>query len=161
MGGKIEKLNNQAKEMWLWAKDRNIWLSASHIPGIENEADFYSRHFNENIEWKLNAAIFSKLVGIFGMPEIDMFASRLNKQLKRFVSWKPDPEAEAIDAFSVCWKDRYIYAFPPFSMIGRFLQKVVQDQADVLPVAPFWVTQNFYTAILEMITQDPFIIRVD
>lgn len=160
MGGKTEQLNDLAKTIWLWCKERAIWLSATHIPGVDNEADFYSRHFNENVEWKLNETVFSDIVKKFGMPEIDMFASRLNKQIKSFVSWKPDPEAVAIDAFSVNWSEKYIYAFPPFSLMGRFVQKVRQDQADVLLVAPFWVTQNFYTSILEMITHDPYIIKV-
>ena len=95
------------------------------------------------------------------MPHVDMFASRLNKQINRFVSWKPDPDAEAIDAFSVSCKRKYIYAFPRFSLMGRVLQKARQDQADVLLVAPFWVTQNFYTTTLEMLTDDPFIIKED
>ncbi|WAR20627.1 YI31B-like protein [Mya arenaria] len=102
IGGKIEQLNNIAKHMWLWSKDRAIWLSATHVPGIANEADFSSRHFNENVEWKLAESVFSEAVNCFGLPEIDMFASRLNRQLDRFVSWKPDPDAEAVDAFSVC-----------------------------------------------------------
>ncbi|WAR28485.1 hypothetical protein MAR_014189 [Mya arenaria] len=57
MGGKIEQLNNIAKRMWLWSKDIAIWLSATHVPGIANEADFSSRHFNENVEWKLSSRI--------------------------------------------------------------------------------------------------------
>ena len=160
MGGKIKNLNDLAREMWLWCKDREIWLSSTHIPGVENEADFLSRNFNENVEWKLNESFFNELVSIFGLPEVDMFAFRLNKQLDRFVSWKPDPDAEAINAFSISWERKYIYAFPPFSLLGRLLQKTRQDQADVLLVAPFWVTQNFYTTILEMLTHDPFIIKV-
>ena len=33
-------------------------------------------------------------------PSIDLFASRLNKQFPIFCSWKPDPDAWKIDAFS-------------------------------------------------------------
>lgn len=160
MGGKIEQLNGLAHDVWIWCKSRYIWLSATHVPGFENEADFSSRNFNENVEWKLNSSVFSAAVNRFGMPEIDMFASRLNKQLERFVSWKPDPDAEAIDAFSVPWSGKYIYCFPPFSLMGRVLQKVRQDQAEVFLVAPFWITQNFFTSVLEMLIQDPYIVKV-
>lgn len=48
-----------------------------------------SWNFNENIEWKLSEEIFIKVVDIWGKPEIDMFASRLNTQLPKYVSWKP------------------------------------------------------------------------
>ena len=29
--------NKLVRDIWLWAQKRNIWLSASHIPGKENE----------------------------------------------------------------------------------------------------------------------------
>ena len=115
---------------------------------------------SENVEWKLNEGIFTELMNIFGMPEVDMFASRLHKQSECFVSWKPDPEAVAVDAISVCWRGKHKYAFQLFSLMGRLLQKARQDQADVLLVAPFWVTQNFYATILEMLTHDPMIIII-
>ena len=76
---------------------------------------------SENFEWKLNEGIFTELMNIFGMPEVDMFASRLNKQIGCFVSWKTDPEAVAGDAFSVCWRGKHIYAFQPLSLMGRLL----------------------------------------
>ena len=150
-----------AHKIWIWCKSKAIWLSATHIPGIENEADLNSRVFNERVEWKLSPDVFAEIVDIFGLPEIDMFASRLNKHLDRYVSWRPDPDAEAIDAFSVNWNGKYIYCFPPFSLMGRLVQKSRQDQADVLLVAPLWVTQNFYTSVLEMLTMDPYILRVE
>lgn len=160
MGGKIEKLNAIAKDLWLWCKDKEIWLTATHVPGKINEADFNSRNFSESIEWKLNEFIFSQMVDEFGSPDIDMFATRLNKQIEEFVSWKPDPDAIAIDAFSVNWSNQYVYAFPPFRCVNQVLQKARQDQADVLLVAPFWITQNWFVSILEMLTQDPIILKV-
>ena len=35
-----------------------------------------------------------------GPLEVDLFASRLTTQLPRFYSWRPDPQSEAVDAFS-------------------------------------------------------------
>ena len=32
-------------------------------------------------------------------PEIDLFASRLNKQLPQYCAYRPDPDAKFIDAF--------------------------------------------------------------
>ena len=72
------------------------------MPGVQNVlADYKSRNFSDNLEWSLNNKIFEKIVHVFGQPEIDLFASRLNKKVDRFVSWKPDPEAEANNAFSM------------------------------------------------------------
>ena len=56
-------------------------------------------------------------------PDIDMFASRLNKQFPRYISYRPDPGAYLVDAFSVQWNDLNGYYFPPFSMILKFFKK--------------------------------------
>ena len=51
------------------------------------------------------------------MQEIDLFASRINNQFTKYVSYKPDPSALAIDAFTLDWSKLMFYAFPPFSVI--------------------------------------------
>ena len=78
---------------------------------------------NIDTEWMLKPALFKCLCNEFGTPTIDMFASRLNHQLPKFVSWRPDPEAIAIVAFMQSWTLDYVYLFPSFSLIGRVLQK--------------------------------------
>ena len=97
-----------------------------HLPGSLNvTADRESRTKHDNVEWKLDEQLFQKICEEFGKPEVDLFASRLNYQLEKYMSWKPDPQACAVDALCVSWKDIYFYAFPPFSMILKVLQKIV------------------------------------
>ena len=89
------------RQIWGYCIDHNIWLSASHLPGCENtEADRESRHFNDRTEWKLEPTIYNSITEKFGQPSIDLFASRLNKQCSGYVSWRPDPDALFVDAFS-------------------------------------------------------------
>ena len=39
-GGKTDELNNLAREIWMWCIDKNIFISAAHVAGTENnEAD--------------------------------------------------------------------------------------------------------------------------
>ena len=45
---------------------------------------------------------------VFYIPWVDLFASRLNRQVDLFVSWKPEPEAWAVDAFSISWQDKNV-----------------------------------------------------
>ncbi|XP_072048693.1 uncharacterized protein [Amphiura filiformis] len=67
------------------------------IGGVLNViADDKSRNFDDHTEWMLNKDMFKQVCDHFGTPEIDIFASRLNAQLPRYVSWKPDPGAEGI-----------------------------------------------------------------
>lgn len=102
MGGKIESLNTLTTSIWKFCMDRNIWLSASHIAGVENtEADFISRHKKSDLEWKLDTAVFDKIIETYGQCDIDLFASRHNFQFRPYVSYTPDINAEAIDALSI------------------------------------------------------------
>ena len=49
-------------------------------------------------------------------PEIHLFASRLNAQFTRYVAYRPDPGAVAIDAFSL---DLLTYLGPSLPMEHR------------------------------------------
>ena len=136
-GAHSTSCNAITKEIWLWAQARNIWLSAAYVPGSENKiADYKSRHFQDNTEWSICCQLFKKIVKAFFLPDIDLFATRLNCQLHTFVSWKPEPGAWAVDAFTVSWGDLKCYAFPPFSVLGRVLWKVQQDKATGILVVP-------------------------
>lgn len=100
MGGiKSEKMNILSRKIWFWCMNRNIWISADHVPGKNNVADKFSREFNDSVEWKIEVGIFERFSNVFGIPELDLFASRLNKQIYLYCSWKPDPDAKFINAF--------------------------------------------------------------
>ena len=70
----------------------------------------------------LDPQIFKRITNKFGSPEIDLFASRLNKQCAKYSSWRSDQEALFVDAFSVNWNNLFFYAFPP----GRYVIHPVQ-----------------------------------
>ena len=92
-------------------------MRAVHKPGKENiTADFMSRLQNKNTKWRLSPTIFHKILRMFYCkPEIDLFASCLNYQIAKYVSWHSDENAVATDAFSMSWTNLDFYAFPPFS----------------------------------------------
>ena len=92
-------------------------LQPEHLAGVENtEADHESQVYKDWSNWRINPRLFHTLSQFWGPFEIDLFADRLNCQGDRFVSWKPDPAAEAVDAFKVNWSQLKGYAFPPFAM---------------------------------------------
>ena len=160
MGGvKSEELNALARDIWDFCVERNIWLLAVHLPGSQNIiVDRLSRQFDEQLEWKLNPVVFERLCEKFGRLDIDLFASRLNAQLPRFVAWRPDPDAEAVDALSLPWRQFFFYAFPPFCLIGQCLQKIITDQADGILIVPVWPTQPWYSQIAHLLIQEPVLL---
>ena len=137
-GGMVSKYcNDLAFDIWSWEVKKDIWLSASHVPGVENNiADLKSRYFYDNKEWSLNPYIIEKVCEKFGKPEIDLFATRLNAKCELYVSFKPNPNAFAVDAFTQNWNDIKGYAFPPFSLIGRILAKIKREEASITVIVP-------------------------
>ncbi|XP_068738595.1 uncharacterized protein [Montipora capricornis] len=75
MGGTHSReCNTIAKDIWQWCIDKQIWLTAAHIPGTKNvEADRESRVFSDNKEWMIRPDIFQKITDIWGDPSIDLF----------------------------------------------------------------------------------------
>jgi hypothetical protein len=142
--------------------DKNIWLTAAHIAGVLNiEADEESRKFRDNLEWTLRADIFEDICSKYGKPTVDLFASRLNCRVRRFFSWLPDPDAEIIDAFTTSWVGEYAYAFPPFNLIGRILQKMVSEKIEGIIVVPNWPTKSWFSMLKRMMTVPPMCIDIN
>ena len=116
------------------------------------QADLLSRNCYSDHEWQLKRVIFQKLRAVF---LIDLFASVLNAQLPRYVSWNPDRHATFVDAFSIPWTGEYFYAFPLFSLIKKCLKKIEAEQAEGFLVVPAWTTQAWYPRVLKLLTQAP------
>ena len=152
-GGTISaSCNKLAKDIWNWAKGQDIWITASHVPGVKNTtADLRSRLFYDNKEWSLNERVAKSFFDQFGKPEIDLFASRLNTKCSKYASCKPDPDAYRINAFSLCWLNLNSYIFPPFSIVGRVLAKLAQDRATVLVIVPCWQIQPWFPQFVRLV----------
>ena len=85
---------------------------------------------------------FPRIVCRFGKPGIDLFASRLNHRLEKYISLRPDPNAIGVDVFSISWTKQYVYICAPTSTLSMVLRKIVEDKAETLVVAPLWTTQS-------------------
>ena len=161
MGGiKSPQCNEVAVDIWKWCLERNLWITAAYLPGSQNtEADYESRHFNDRTEWMLHKSYFEKVVQKFGRPSIDIFASRLNTQLERYISWFPDPHAESVDAFTLDWSNLDFYAFPPFCLLARCIQKIKSDKASGILVVPNWPTQAWFPCLNTILMEQPLLLR--
>ena len=160
MGGtRSPELLQVAKEIWDYLLANGIAVTAEYLPSSLNiQADWQSRNHRDSSDWKLNPKIFSQIVKIRGIPQIDLFASRLNHQLPKYMSWHPDPGSCAVDSLQHSWRNLYGYAFPPFCLIGKVLAKVRKDQSLLFIVTPAWQTQPWYAALLAMSVQHPIIL---
>ena len=156
-----QQCNELAQVIWGYCRRHSLWVTCTHIPGVDNvDADLESRRDYRDADWMLNPTLFHRAcVKCQFVPDIDCFASRINSQLDRYISFKPDPFAEHIDAFSVNWGwfDNP-YLFPPFSVIGQALQKLRVDKVDALMVIPRWPTKPWFNTFLDMLVGDQLVI---
>ena len=83
-------------------------------------------------------------------PDIDLMATRINTQLPRFLSYRPDPQAYAVDAFSWSWEEFRFYCFPPFACIPRIIQKVFNERVSGIFITPDWKNQLWYSQLRDI-----------
>ncbi len=159
MGGTKHGLRNRiAQDLWDFCIRSNIWITITHIPGVQNlEADRASRILlTERTEWSLERNVFDKIVALFGDVQVDLFASRLNFKVQKYVSWLPDPQCFHVDALTLTWQGDSYYAFPPFSLIHRCINKIQADGTDkILMILPLWPTQAWWPAMLTLLVDYP------
>lgn len=159
MGGvQFLELNNISRLIWQFCESHNIWVYASYIKSKDNKiADEESRILTPETEWSLNIKYFNLIVNTFGKPDIDLFATRINKKCNLFVSWYKDPDAVTFDAFTINWSNTYFYAFPPFIIIPKVLQKICLDEAEGIMVVPLWESQPWYPVFVSLL-KEPLLI---
>ena len=159
-GSKSVGCNSMAMEIWKWAILRNNFISAVHLPGKLNYlADCESRKQDNNTEWTLEEKTYKMIINLFTVPTIDLFASYLNHKVDRYVSWLPDPKAVATNTFHNNFSNEIFYAFPPFSILTKFLQKVEMEKMEGILIAPEWSTQPFFPMIHRLLIQIPVRMR--
>ena len=159
-GTKSHKLCALAIKILLLCQSLSLSLTVRHLPGRLNVlADTLSRSRNPvSTEWTLNRSLFRAICLVWETPLVDLFATSLNFQIQTFVSPVPDPLAWAVDALSLSWEGLLAYAFPPFSLLGRVLQKVKEHDCSILLIAPLWPKQPWFPVLLDLLVDLPLAI---
>lgn len=161
MGGvQFPHLTNITKQLWQWCETHRTTVCADYIKSSDNiVADAESRKSHPDIEWEISNQAFNTITNHFGIPSIDLFASRINHKCNKYVSWHRDPDAYAINAFTLPWTNLFFYAFPPISVILKTLRKIINDRATGIVVVPKWPTQPWYPLFKSLLTSKPLVIH--
>ena len=157
-GTKSQAAQREVSLIFLWAENHVPCISAIFIPGVDNlQADFLSRQTLSPGEWSLHPQIFQVICQRWGMPDVDVMASRFNKKLDRFMSRTRDPMACGADALVCPWHQfKLLYAFPPLQLLPRLLRRIRVEHKPVILVAPAWPRRAWYSLILKMAVGDPW-----
>ena len=108
--------------------------------------------FQELDEVKLKPSIFGLMCKeLVVAPCIDLFASYRHHQLPRYYSAYADSTALGQNAFAYVWDPGVcLYANPPWTLIGRVLDKIAKDGSRVLLVTTHWQEAPWYELLLEL-----------
>ena len=156
LGGRSRFLSEVAHRLWRVTNQFGITLRAVHRPGVENRrADLLSRWKQDSTDLKLDPKYFRLAEQRWGRHTVDLFATRLNRQVGRFVSWRPDPEATAVDAFQFPLIGENPWCFPPEALIPRLLGQLTRQRATVTLVAPQWPGKPWWPDLIRMMVDKP------
>ena len=99
-GGRFVFLNSIAQELWSMCYRAHILLIAVHTPSKVNvRADCLSRWKYDHTDICLEPKVIEIIDRQYGPHSVDFFATRDNRLLNRYVSWRHDPSTIAVNAF--------------------------------------------------------------
>ena len=159
LGGRKPILSAIALQIWKTAHQFGIQLIAVHRPGKQNQrADKLSRWKVDNTDHQLLPLHFKQADRRWGPHSIDLFANRLNRQTRRYVSWRPDPFSVANDGLLFPLTGENAWCFPPEALIHRLLAKLVREQATITLVAPLWPSKPWWPELQALRIDRPIVL---
>ena len=87
--------------------------------------------------------------------EVDLFASKHNAKLRRYVSFMPEPQAIANNALTMDWTGKQLYAFPPLPVMAVVLHKIRLEKCLVILIAPNWPSRPWFADLLSLVVARP------
>ena len=160
MGGRAAPLNRITESMHTFCHERGITLTAEYLPGEENtRADTLSRLQADMSESRLDKTLFEAANRRWGPYTLDAFASMVNCQTPRYVSYRADPTCLYTDYLSrTAPTGENVWAFPPFCLIGRLLAKVARERSTISICVPHWPYQPWWPVAASMLIDYPLLL---
>lgn len=87
------KLSNSSEQIWEWCEQKEFWIFESYVGSNENvEPDLNLDDLNQkrSLLYILPSTL-KNIMNKFGLPDIDLFATRPNAKCRYYVSWVKDP----------------------------------------------------------------------
>ena len=135
---------------------QNITPCETH-PTMSNViADCLSRSTQiQSTECSLHPQVFKRICKKWFTPRVDLFATRLNHKLPRYVSPVPDQNAWNIDGLNISWSSLVAYAYPPTALLPKVVQKVRQYNCLLILVAPGWPGMPWFWDLVHLSVEIP------
>jgi hypothetical protein len=151
-------LSKIAERLDFFCLKNRVTLCPAYVPGALNvRADALSRLRPRPSKWSLSPSVFQKVCNTWGMPEVDLCATRDNKQVPVYVS--PLPTDQWRDCLTLDWSRwKLLYALPPNNILLKFLQRAedLRRGQTLILIFPWWPKRPWFPLLQELAFQ-PFI----
>lgn len=117
--------------------------------------DFLSRVQIDNNKWSLHTETFRWILFLGVDPEVDPFAFPCNFKIKKYYTRGCCSQAFGVDALTDRWSFNRAYAFPPFTVILRFQQRLRVEAVEMVVVAPYWMNRLWFPLLTQLSFRDP------
>ena len=157
-GSKLPGMNKHIAPQLTALSANGVFTEARHIPGVTNKrADWLSRNIDPK-NYQLKPELFLAACRHFGVyPEVDLFASRKNRQCQKYASWRADLKSLG-NAFALNWGRFLSWINPPWELIPRVLKKIREDQAQALVCLPVWKAAPWWPQLQSLMTSTPVVL---
>jgi hypothetical protein len=143
-GSMKNDLHLSSLEIFELCLKNQIRLTVDWIPReINEEADALSK-VTDTDDWQIDNRIFNYVNKLHGAFSIDLFASNLSHETKRFYSKYWCLGSEGVDAFAYNWGDENCWAVPPPYLVPRFLDHIEKCKGKGVLVVPGWQSASFW-----------------
>ena len=160
-GGRKKRFVQLTKELYSFLDDKDLDLRIEYVRSEDNEADEISRWAPEREDWTLNRTLFNFVNNLWGPHTLDCFATDVNTQLARHISWRYNPDCLYTDFFSRRPPQRDLkglYGNPPFSQIMRLVNMLEDEQLQMTVIVPLWRGRLWWPKLVEILTEVPLLI---
>ena len=157
-GSKLPGMNNHIAPQVVALCRKGVFVEPRHIPGTTNKrADWLSRNPDPK-NYRIHPEVFQAACKHFHFTtDVDLFASRANRQCHRYASWRADLKSLG-NAFALHWGKYKAWLNPPWELIPQVLRKLKEDKAQALVCLPVWRAAPWWTTLQELMTSSPVIL---
>jgi hypothetical protein len=158
-GGPSAELTQIAIAIWEVALTNSITMSAKYLAGsLNQEADTLSRISAPYI-WRLAPAVYRYLDRLWGVHTIDRFSSLATAQIPVYNSQYWDPHTSGVDALAQSdWATHNNYVCPPFRLLNRIIDTIVNQRAQATVIAPKWPSQPWFYRLQRLSVCPPILL---
>lgn len=147
------------QEIFQYTENLKATIVARYIPGRYNAVSDSLSRMTQLPEWSLSPQILSIIFSKWGIPQVDLFASKRSAVVPVYVAEDVrDRSALYVDAFSRIWEWKLAWIFPPPCLLPIVLRHLNNAKGIYMVVCPRWEKVHWRGDLKARAIAPPFVV---